>query len=140
MQDGPIVVGVDGSEGSRVAVSWVARLAAQLDAEVLAVCGYSANPMLGEATNEEVVDGLRHDMETTWVEPLREAGVRFRGIVEEGDPRILLLAVARMNEADLIVVGSRGRGPLSEMLLGSVAQYLTHHAGVPVVVVPTRSG
>ena len=51
----------------------------------------------------------------------------------EGDPAESLVAEAE--GADLVVVGSRGRGGLTSALLGSVSGHVVHHAGCPVVVV-----
>ena len=55
-------------------------------------------------------------------------------LVVEGHPTEVLLEVAR--EADLLVVGSRGRGELAGLLLGSVSQRCAERASCPVVVVP----
>ena len=132
-----IVVGVDGSPGSEMALRWTAKLAKASAAEVIVVCAYSWNPMVGTETNEEVIEGLRAELETDWVEPLATEDVPYRTVLEVGDPRVMLLASGEVYKADLIVVGSRGRGPLAELLLGSVAQYVTHRSRVPVTVVPS---
>jgi nucleotide-binding universal stress UspA family protein len=49
-----------------------------------------------------------------------------------------LLDIARRESADLVIVGSRGRGGFREMLLGGVGHHLTHHSPVPVVIVPSQ--
>lgn len=66
-----------------------------------------------------------------------QRGVAYRAVLREGAPRVELLRVAAEESADLIVVGNRGRGNLREILLGSVAHHVTHHASCPVVVVPS---
>jgi nucleotide-binding universal stress UspA family protein len=48
--------------------------------------------------------------------------------------------LARRSHAEVIVVGNRGRSLLAEILLGSVAHFLTHHSTIPVVVVHHPSG
>jgi nucleotide-binding universal stress UspA family protein len=59
--------------------------------------------------------------------------VEVHELLRVADPRDVLLAVAR--EASLVVVGSRGRGPVRSLLLGSVSVAVTRHAACPVVVV-----
>jgi len=63
----------------------------------------------------------------------REPLVDVRTAIEEGNPAEVL--IERSKEADLMVVGSRGHGGFSGMLLGSVSQHLVAHASCPVVVV-----
>jgi nucleotide-binding universal stress UspA family protein len=51
----------------------------------------------------------------------------------------MIMKVAADVEADLVVVGRRGHGGFSELLLGSVPHALSHHCDVPVVIVPVRT-
>ena len=131
-----IVVGADGSSGSIAAVEWSARVAAACGAEVVAICAYDWNPMVGDSVNQEVSHEMRDALNGDWVEPLRRHDVRHRAVFEVGDSRVVLLAAADVYDADILVVGSRGRSQLSEVLLGSVAHYLTHQSRRPVVVIP----
>jgi nucleotide-binding universal stress UspA family protein len=55
-------------------------------------------------------------------------------------PAETLIRVARELSADLLVVGRRGHGGFAELLLGSVPHTLSHHADVPLVIVPVVSG
>lgn len=71
-----------------------------------------------------------------------DATKRFRGasgpataLLREGDPQHEILAAAREWNADLIVVGTHGRGGLTRVLLGSTAESLIRHATIPVLVV-----
>jgi nucleotide-binding universal stress UspA family protein len=61
----------------------------------------------------------------------------FEARLVEGDPSESLVAEA--GDADLIVVGSRGRGGLKSALLGSVSGHVIHHASCPVVVLKAPS-
>ncbi len=66
----------------------------------------------------------------------RREGVRVTFLVWEGDPGDSILEAARAESADMIVLGSHGRGAIGRLLLGSVSQHVVRHADVPVVVVP----
>lgn len=57
-----------------------------------------------------------------------------RPVVRRGSPAGVILDAA--SNAELIVVGTRGRGAIKRVLLGSVATHVTHHAAAPVVVIP----
>jgi nucleotide-binding universal stress UspA family protein len=63
-----------------------------------------------------------------------DPGVEVQGELVEARPAAALLAAA--DDADLLVVGSRGRGGFAGLLLGSVSAECAHHATCPVVVVP----
>ena len=132
-----IVVGVDGSEGSARALRWAQLMAEITGAEVLAVHGYEYVPMRGSETNELILAQADANLNGSWTESLRDGEVPYRTIIEAADPRRLLSDVAAAERADVIVVGSRGQSHITELLLGSVAEFLTHHARVPVVVIPS---
>jgi nucleotide-binding universal stress UspA family protein len=141
-----IVVGVDGSPNSAHALTWAAELAKALGAEVTAV--HAVDPRLftplietigpppATAVSQEWYDDLRLAFEKDWVAPLRVAGVPYRTVFADGSPALTLCDVAKDEDADLIVVGSRGRGGFAGLVLGSVSTHVTHHAKRPVVVVP----
>ena len=54
--------------------------------------------------------------------------------VVTGDPAVQLIAASL--DADLLVIGSRGSGPVAQRLMGSVSSRVAHHAACPVVVIP----
>jgi nucleotide-binding universal stress UspA family protein len=60
--------------------------------------------------------------------------------VWEGEPGESILEAALAEGADLIVIGSHGRGPIGRRILGSVSQHVVMRAAVPVIVVPRDSG
>ena len=81
-------------------------------------------------------DEIQRSLDGDWTKPLRDAGVKVSTHVEEGHAEEVLLRLAREQSVDLIVVGSRGRGHLRGMFLGSVSHALALHAPCPVVVLP----
>lgn len=133
-----IVVGVDGSDGALAALRWAAAEAAQWDADVVAVQAWEFTPLI--VATEAPIDlaELRRETDELLDRQVRECfGDREarveRRVVEDLPARAVLEAA---EGADLIVVGSRGRGGLKGLLLGSVSQKVASHAPCPVVVVP----
>lgn len=141
---GRIVVGVDGSGGSRAALRWAAEEARLRGArlEVVLVWQFptmTTMPIYGvlpprdemEASAEATVSKILDD------EGLADPeGFEAVGLAAEGPAARTLLDTAV--GADLLVVGSRGHGGFSGMLLGSVSQHCVSHATCPVVVIPTN--
>ena len=147
--DGSIVAGVDGSDDARRALAWAADEAA-LEGRRLVVVHATGEARWHQAPGV-VLDGvdappLREAVERGGRELLEEAvqAVRARhpdvdvdAVLDERDPRIALVQASRA--AHLVVVGSRGRGPLRS-LLGSVSIHVSKHADCPVVVCRPRAG
>ncbi|MGE5287582.1 MAG: universal stress protein [Micromonosporaceae bacterium] len=133
-QPGPIVVGSDGSAGSQAAVAFAFEEAALREARLLAVCALSDTAgSLGGARR------LEEDFEQViarWEKEYPEVTVDRH--VSDGPARPALLAAA--HRAQMLVVGSRGRGGVRGMMLGSVSQALLHHAPCPVSVVHPAAG
>ncbi len=145
MSDGEphIVVGIDDSLGARHALHWAAREAklrhARLDViHVWAVPaqwaqGYGVEwtidlEVLGgdaQSVAEELVAGMLTEAE-------RPEKLTVNAI--EGNASSVLLEASK--SADLLVVGTRGRGGFARLLLGSVSSAIVHHAVCPVVIIP----
>ena len=139
-----IVVGVDGSDSGKIAAEWAARLAKAMHYEVVAVYAVDvpltavdpyAIPFL---LDDRWRAGLAKDFENKWCRPLKTAGVRYRGIIEDGRPASKILEIAERERAELIVVGRRGRGEVAELLLGSVSHEVVLHSKRPVLLVPRK--
>ena len=126
---GPVVAGVDGSSAGRAAIAFAFEVAALRGVPLLAVCALTDAPgRLGE------IRRIREDFENLMTDEAKahpEIGVWHR--VLPGTPRSALLAAAA--EAQLLVVGARGRGGLDEMSLGSIAHAVLQYAPCPVAVV-----
>lgn len=126
---GPVVVGADGSPASDAALRFGLEEAALRGAPLLAVCALADAPgSLGG--NRKLQDDVEQAITRRGKEHPEVAILRQ---VAQGGARTALLAAA--HDAQLLVVGSRGRGGIKGMLLGSVSQALLHHAPCPVAVV-----
>lgn len=55
-------------------------------------------------------------------------------VLKRGDPAQVIIEIAQAEKCDLVVMGSRGRGALKELLLGSVSRKVTNNAGCPVLI------
>jgi nucleotide-binding universal stress UspA family protein len=129
---GPVAVGADGSAASRAAIGFAAEEAVLRGVPLLAVCALADTPGgLGGAGRME--EAVGHDI-ARWEKEHPEVAIRRQ--VSPGQPRTALLAAAR--EAQLLVVGNRGRGGVTGMPLGSVSQAVLHHSSCPVAVVRQR--
>lgn len=130
----PIVVGVDGSEVCRGALDWAVREAARRDC-VLEAVTVSVPTALGDrdAVTRMLTDQVADQVATA---AGRFPAVRVRRVSLTGSPAPALVRAA--HGAAMLVVGSRGAGPLVRALLGSVSAYCAAHAGCPVVIVPSQ--
>ena len=144
---GTIVVGVDGSDPSRKAVHWALNEAAVRGAKLVAVHAWayypslpsdSLDPMLMTPDFNETLGRDADRFVQQEVERLRaEAGaedVEIEARAVEGPAASVLVEVAK--DAQMLVLGTRGHGGFSGLLLGSVSQQVSHHAPCPLVLVP----
>ena len=69
---------------------------------------------------------------------LRDAGIDCNALLVPGKEDAVILAIADKHQADMILLGSHGRGVAAQLLLGSTSRGVLHKAKVPVHVVPTR--
>lgn len=138
---GLLVVGADGSDGSRRALEWTALVAEETDSQVLAVHVLTYYRELLRDVTPDTMRTWRRDLEeqlrTRWVEPLITRGIDLRTVVVEGEsPAEGLLDIADSERADLVIVGAKGHGGFADRVLGGVSYRVTHRARQPVVVVP----
>lgn len=139
-----ILVGLDGSEGADRALEWAATLARDLNTDVIAICAVPIPTVYSPAGIPFPIDDtrdraeLRAVLDDQWCAVLRKMEIPYRAIVEVGSPADVIMQVADREKAQLIVVGSRGRGGFRGLLLGSVGQQLTHHSTRPIVIVPAH--
>lgn len=136
MSEALIVVGVDGSELSRQALRWAIEESRLRGARLLVVHAWWVYPMLGAGLEiDPDVDDANDAVRSFVAETVGEQGeVEFETLAVQGAQASAALIDAAEN-ADLLVVGSRGAGGFSSLLLGSVSQQVAHHAPCPVVIV-----
>jgi nucleotide-binding universal stress UspA family protein len=132
-----IVVGVDGSASSAQALRWAVRQARLTRAAVEAVYVWDVPNAFGHTpvVNLDWEQDARSRMERAINQALRPADQQLvsRRLVRGHCAEMILLDAAA--DAELLVGGSRGRGGVAGMLLGSVSQYAVTHARCPVVVI-----
>jgi nucleotide-binding universal stress UspA family protein len=141
-----IIVGVDGSSHSRRALDWAINEAASRHASltVLTVQQTTRSFWAGPMIYPEDVELAEHALKITQDETDEALGKLAEDarppevsvLAVPGLPAEEILDVAR--GADMIVVGSRGAGGFKKLLMGSVASQVTHHAHIPVVVIPAE--
>ena len=141
-----IVVGVDGSESAQEALDFAAREARLRGAGLRVVMTWSMPTMAYDG-----MGGFSPDIDPTVFEESARAaldatlatldeqadGIEIEQVLCRGQPAQVLVEQART--ADLLVVGSRGRGGFAGLLLGSVSHQCAQHAPCPVVIVRAPS-
>lgn len=135
----PIIVGIDGSEDSVRALKWAAQYARLVDAPLVGLVAWDLEPVYGymAMTNWETAESVEREAREVLADALRRALGHDAQIEERsvrGHPAKMLVEASE--DAQLVVVGSRGRGGFTGMLLGSVSQHVVTHARCPVIVMP----
>jgi nucleotide-binding universal stress UspA family protein len=139
-----ITVGFDGSHGAQRALEWAMREAAirhvpltVLSVHWVAVSGWTGKPIILR-TDQEAVQQARHLAEEAIAKAAAELGDSGAAVVTvravSGLPGQELIRASE--DADLVVVGSRGSSTITRLLVGSVSSEVLHYALCPVVVVP----
>jgi nucleotide-binding universal stress UspA family protein len=132
-----IVVGVDGSDDGRRALRWAVREAVRRGGTVQAVTAFSfqdaeaSSPQYRRAEQQRVETMLGSEVSAALND---NPHVTLTTRVVFGTPADVLIDTAQ--NADLLVLGSRGRSRIAHAILGSVAESCARRATCPVVVVP----
>lgn len=134
-----MLVAVDGSQNGFRAVDYAREIGARFGSHIILVHAFPHTSdmrsfdiydrLLGERKyqGQKILDQAR--------EQLGETALEVEEDLLEGPAAEAILAVARTRKIDLIVMGTRGRGSLTELMLGSVSRKIVHHAPCPVMVV-----
>jgi len=138
-----LVVGIDGSPEADAALRFAHAEAKLRGLELHIVCAWepATASYVGEAfaaTPDAFLGAEQHadDVLQTALAQLPASDVQVEAIAIEGRPATVLLD--RAADAELLVLGSRGRGTTKRLLLGSVSTHVAHHTPCPLVIVPTH--
>ena len=134
-----ILVAVDGSEHSRRAAAYAAEMAKLTAGEVMLMhCHKSFPAVLGEPYWQTAINKIMKNAEEL-LEPFRkilsEAGIEYVERILEGPAARAICETAKIEKADMIVMGSRGRNDLEGLLLGSCTHRVLKTAPCPVLVI-----
>lgn len=147
MSESTIVVGVDGSPAADHALAWAQVLGARTGASVRAVMtwevpAYMITPGPLGATSASVVpaveEGARASLDAA-LERAEGGPSPVTGVLRHGPAVSMLLTEAEARDAELVVVGTRGLGPIRRVLLGSVSARVARDSLSPVAVVPPEA-
>ena len=139
-----ILVPVDFSENSRIALDWAMAFADKLDANVVLFHTFEIPDVMKESAQrhqllnkdmigrakEEVVKELQ-----TFADKYDEDRITAAPEIGEGKPFVEIIKAAKNYNTDLIVMGTHGRTGLQSMLIGSVAEKVVRKAHCPVLTV-----
>ena len=127
-----ILLATDTSPASEAATATAIGLACGLGARLLVLSVLPGAPAAVRSARQLALERI--------VASARAAGATSEELLWEGDPGETILEAARAEAADLIVVGTHGRGPVGRLFLGSVSDHVVRHARCPVTVVrPKRT-
>jgi nucleotide-binding universal stress UspA family protein len=136
MWPAPVVIGVDGSEGSARAVEWLAAHGKALTDNVLAVHGQMPLAQCVPQSDSRSSYHMALDRMQEWVTPLGECGLGARTLVIDGDAVDAMTDAAIAEEAGMIIVGARGAGGIKGLRLGATALKVLNQSQLPVLMVP----
>ena len=136
---GPIVVGVGGGESGREAALTAARVAGLMGVPLILTFGYEASAMAargGALTDEleSIAEEVTGEVRALVAERYPDVAIEVELVLDR--PVEALIRVAEARQAEVIVVGHGGTGPLRAALLGSITYEIVHRAPFPVLVVP----
>ena len=140
-----IIVGIDGSDHSHKALEWAMNEAAIRHAPLTVLIvhqvsvgywggsvSYPEDPALSERARKAAQEAT--DKAVAQLGENRPESITV--LAESGSPADVL--VSESSDADLLVVGSRGGGGFSQLLMGAVSSQVAHHAHCPVVIIPAE--
>ena len=133
-----ILVALDGSKNSSRALSKAIQLATQTDASIKGISVIQSFPTEMGLVRTNVGKALdkhyKHFMSTAKMMCTKK-NVKFSSVIKFGEEGKTIVSYAHKKNYDLIVIGSRGMGTLSELFLGSTSNYVVHSSKIPVLII-----
>lgn len=136
------IVGIDGSLSATRALEWTARLATETQASITTIHAWEypfaamAPAPIGIAVPpaEAITEASKVALSETVADVRENYSIAIKELVVEGYPSSVLLNEAERRDCDLLVIGTRGRSAISQVLFGSVSRRVVNNATCPVVV------
>lgn len=141
-----ILLALDISEGSKHAFYWAKEhlfrpedslILVHVRATQLMVADFHGDIMMALHQMDQAAKQESHRLLQAYAKELQ--GCKVTAYAIRGEPRTEILRKAKELNADLVVVGSRGMGMIKRAVLGSLSDYIVHHATCPVLVVRPSS-
>lgn len=133
-----ILIAVDGSEHSRRAVDYGIQLACKFGSKMITVIHSVEEKGLGAHASPDLYSQQHKEgrklLDSTASE-IKKCGLYVNTILAHGDPAKNITEIAKENDVDLIIMGSRGVGLVGSILLGSVSYKVTHSTPCSVLIV-----
>lgn len=139
-----LLLATDLTDASMAATEEAFDLAGRLGATLLVVSVIDPGSLLLPGGRFRVrVDQVREQREQlaqALVERGREDGIDVSFLIWTGDPGDMIVSAAEAEQADMVLVGSHGRGAVGRLFIGSVSEHVVRHAPCPVLVVRPKEG
>ena len=141
-----ILVGIDLSDATQKIIKKAEEISKELSAQVWLLHAAAPEPdFIGYAPGPQSVRDTvakafhrEHSEIQEIADQLRKAGIDSKALLVQDDAATAIIKEASKLGADMIVVGSHGRGAMHHLLMGSVSEGVIHKAECPVLVVPTH--
>jgi len=135
-----ILMPVDFSENSRVALDWAMSIANKLGAKVILFHAMETSDFIKELAEQEddvlsrVKSGAAMQLQQ-FADKYNDKKISVAASIDEGKPFVKIIEAAKSYDVDLIVMGTHGRTGLRQTLIGSVAEKVVRKAPCPVMIV-----
>jgi nucleotide-binding universal stress UspA family protein len=145
MKISKILAAVDESDFTSKVLEVAMQITKAMNAELGLVSVVDPTPLVMSADNVVYPPEMMNDLVSATEEMLKKTraslgtDVRITTFAPQGNPREMILETAKEFDADMIIVGTHGRTGLMHVVMGSVAENVIRHSGIPVLVVPSKS-
>lgn len=135
----PVIVGYSGSERCDAVAVYGAKVASKMNEDLVLVFAYEPSRLGGASPDlEKEIARVGNEAMSRVEDKIKEIypSLNVEKLLVQDLPVDAILFVANERDAETVVVGHGGRGPIAGALLGSVTYEVVHRAQVPVLVVP----